>query len=322
MPKDCPLCRNPIQNEMVDYSLPGARVDCEICGRYRVSEYLMQGIYEQRNAPWTHPEITPQRLALASGAVRELAEAGADPFVEDLDELVVSIVVPEDPLEQIDRLVLYVLGRIGTAAEYVSINPHTDRSVVYALDDNEFHFVLTKAVDLGYLERSAGEDRYRLTLDSWRRAKELKRNRRDSAQAFVAMWFQPDMNTAFQDGIRPALEEAGYRPLRIDMAEHNDKIDDRIVAEIRKSGLLVADFTGQRGGVYFEAGFALGLGIPVIWTCREDELGNVHFDTRQYNHIVWTTPDDLRIKLRNRIEATLPNRPRTHSTALRLRGAQ
>jgi nucleoside 2-deoxyribosyltransferase len=123
------------------------------------------------------------------------------------------------------------------------------------------------------------------------------------------MWFHPDMDLTFQVRICPALEETGYRPLRVDMAEHNEKIDDRIVAEIRKSGLVIADFTGQRGGVYFEAGFALGLGLPVIWSCRADQIDQVHFDTRQYNHIVWTTPDDLRVKLRNRIEATLPNRP-------------
>jgi hypothetical protein len=43
--------------------------------------------------------------------------------------------------------------------------------------------------------------------------------------------------------------------------------------------LLVADFTGQRGGVYWEAGFAQGLGIPVIRTCKSDELWKLHFDT-------------------------------------------
>jgi len=30
----------------------------------------------------------------------------------------------------------------------------------------------------------------------------------------------------------------------------------------------------------------MGLGRQVIWTCRDDDLKNVHFDTRQYNHIV------------------------------------
>jgi nucleoside 2-deoxyribosyltransferase len=111
---------------------------------------------------------------------------------------------------------------------------------------------------------------------------------------------------AYEKGIAPALEQAGYQPTRIDLQEHNDKIDDRIIAEIRRCGLLIADFTGQRGGVYFEAGFAMGLGLPVIWTCRSDDVGDLHFDTRQYNHIVWDDPQDLKNKLLNRILATLP----------------
>ena len=78
-----------------------------------------------------------------------------------------------------------------------------------------------------------------------------------------------------------------------------------IVAEIRRSSLLVADFTGHRGGVYFEAGLAMGLGIPVIWTCRTDCVSELHFDTRQYNHIVWTDVPELKTKLVNRIAATV-----------------
>lgn len=51
---------------------------------------------------------------------------------------------------------------------------------------------------------------------------------------------------------------------------------------------MLADFTGHRGGVYFEAGFAKGLNLEVIWTCKEDDLVNLHFDIRQYNCIVWS----------------------------------
>lgn len=69
---------------------------------------------------------------------------------------------------------------------------------------------------------------------------------------------------------------------------------------------MVADFTGHRHGVYFEAGFAMGLGIPVIWLCQEDEIDKTHFDTRQYNHILWNSAEDLYQKLLNRIQATVP----------------
>ena len=68
---------------------------------------------------------------------------------------------------------------------------------------------------------------------------------------------------------------------------------------------VIAEFTGQRHGVYFEAGFAYGLGLPVIWCCRKDDVDKLHFDTRQYNHIVWDNIEDFKSKLVNRIKATI-----------------
>jgi len=94
----------------------------------------------------------------------------------------------------------------------------------------------------------------------------------------------------------------------VDQDPHNEKIDDRIMAEIRRSGLLIADVTNHRPGVYFEAGFALGLGIPVFWTCRETDIDAAHFDTRQYNHVVWANSEELKEKLANRIAANITGR--------------
>jgi nucleoside 2-deoxyribosyltransferase len=67
----------------------------------------------------------------------------------------------------------------------------------------------------------------------------------------------------------------------------------KIITEIKNSRFIIADVTHQRAGVYFEAGYALGLGLPVIWSVRDDDLNNVHFDTRQYNHIVWESEAHL-----------------------------
>ena len=140
----------------------------------------------------------------------------------------------------------------------------------------------------------------------------------DSSQAFVAMWFDPSMDEIYDKGFCPAIKQAGYKALRIDRKPHLNKIDDEVIADIRRSRFVVADFThgasGARGSVYFEAGFAFGLDIPVIYTCREDMLKKLHFDTRQYPHIGWETDkmDEFRTELQNRIEALIgrgPNRP-------------
>ena len=154
--------------------------------------------------------------------------------------------------------------------------------------------------------------RCRVTVEGYRQIAEQE-SHIATVQAFVAMWFHGSMNDAFELGIEPAIETAGYAPLRIDQKPDVNKIDDEIIAEIRRSRFLVADFThgeeGARGGVYFEAGFAQGLGIPVIYTCRNDMVDKLHFDTRQYAHIVWETPDDLRKSLLKRILARIGEGP-------------
>ena len=155
--------------------------------------------------------------------------------------------------------------------------------------------------------------RYQLTPEGWIRYELLTARATDSTQGFVAMWFNDDVKAAYDDGIAPAIRAAGYKPLRIDSLEHNGKVDDRIIAEIRRSRFLVADFSCEkekaRGGVYYEAGFAEGIGIDIFWTVRAQSIKDLHFDTRQYNHIVWTNPADLREKLKNRIVAVLGQGP-------------
>ena len=131
--------------------------------------------------------------------------------------------------------------------------------------------------------------------------------RTDSAQAFVAMWFDDSVKDVYDDAIKPAIVAAGYDPFRIDREHFSDTITDKIIAEIRRSRFLVSDFThgndGARGSVYYEAGFAHGLNIPVIFTARKGT--KPHFDTSTYPHICWK-PDDLpafRTALTNRILA-------------------
>ena len=135
----------------------------------------------------------------------------------------------------------------------------------------------------------------------------------DSSQAFVAMWFDSSMNDVYEKGFKLGIEDAKYKPFRIDRKEHINKIDDEIIAEIRRSRFLVADFTqgsdGARGGVYYEAGFAHGHALPAIFSCRQDAVETLHFDTNHYNHIVWSTPQELRDKLKIRILAIMGEGP-------------
>ena len=194
-----------------------------------------------------------------------------------------------------------------------------------SVDSHELMSLLNYLKERGYIEHSGLKNNPRgecsLTVEGYIRLEEIEKPNQDSTKVFVAMWFDPSMDEVWDKGIKPAIAEAGYEPVRIDQKEHMNKIDDEIIAEIRRSRFVVADFThgkindkslskkkrGARGGVYYEAGFAQGLGIGVIFTCREDQIDDVHFDTRQYPHIRWSRPEELKNALKNRIPALYGN---------------
>ena len=153
---------------------------------------------------------------------------------------------------------------------------------------------------------------YRVTVDGHAEIAR-KATAMDSNKVFVAMWFDKCVDGAYYQGIGPAIRAAGYNPVRIDNIEHTGQIEDAILAEIHKSKFIVADLTeghaGTRGGVYFEAGFAFGLGLPVIYTCRRDKFDLVHFDTNHQAQILWSDYADLKTRLQNRIEGVIGGGP-------------
>jgi nucleoside 2-deoxyribosyltransferase len=151
-----------------------------------------------------------------------------------------------------------------------------------------------------------------LTLKGVERADAVTRLRPQEENAFVAMWFDPVMDPAYE-AMKRALEACGYDgPFRVSDPDHDKtvdgpdytpKIDDRIMAGIRRARFIIADATGARPAVYYEAGFAEGLGTPIIWTCKKDSAkDDPTFDTRQLEHIFWTDENDLEEKLKAKIQ--------------------
>jgi nucleoside 2-deoxyribosyltransferase len=199
---------------------------------------------------------------------------------------------------------LEYLGRTSKRpGDKVSLTPS-----IYPLFDaqesGELTYLLETLAERGDILRVDGA-RWILKAAGWERLDPLSPGG-VSGTCFVAMAFAPELDPAFDDGIRPAVEnDCQMAVVRVDRVEHNGVVTDLIIASIRSAQVVVADVTLQRSGVYFEAGFALGLPRTVIWSVRHDDLVNVHFDTRQYSHVVWETPTELRAKLAARIRATV-----------------
>ncbi len=178
-------------------------------------------------------------------------------------------------------------------------------SLFYSKDVNQRDYVIKELEKKGYIIQRNDKYICQIASKGWQRLSELDKTTTDSNQAFVAMWFNDSMKDIYENGIKKAIEESGYDPLKINDKPHNNSITNEIIAEIKRSKFMVADFTGLRAGVYYEAGFARGLGKEVISIVQEDDLKKLHFDTKQINHITYKDAGDLYKKLLNHIRATI-----------------
>jgi len=275
----CPICHRELSENLrkSDYGNI-VHVVCSYCGNFKITSHVLLRVLserQQKNDPDMDMSIALRHLS--SGAADEIDIKG-----ENYEKIKGSIRIPSDPLEVLDLLMLYC-GRKATRFNVGITVPKSDIPLLYVHDDNEMQAVLMMAQELEYIGQYHSEQKnyvFTLQVKGWEKIILLRKVRPESKQVFIAMKFgDPVLDEICKEAIVPAVEQCGYYAFRIDQIQHNDKICDRIISEIKQSAFVIADFTMHRGGVYFEAGFAKGLGIPVIWTCRDDDFDNLHFDT-------------------------------------------
>lgn len=303
----CPICHREIDErwpvKIYDHGRT-ALVFCSFCGNLQITgnelitELTCNQMIEKK------PDL---EMSIALRQVRPGAYKAIKINKENYDDIKQSVTIPSDPNDKLDLLMLHCMSKANRAGE-VTI-PYSDITLLYIRDRDEMEAILNMASELGLIKDSESQNdnySFSLTHKGWLRIVLLYENGRPSRKVFVAMKFGDDkLDEVYKKAIVPAIENCGYQASRIDNVHHNDKICDKIESEIKESAFVVADFTGHRGGVYFEAGYAKALHIPVIFTCRDDDFAHLHFDTRQYNHIKWKSYEDLKTKLEDRINETI-----------------
>jgi len=213
-----------------------------------------------------------------------------------------SVSVPK----KLEKLLQLIADKTIFPGRFVSIDGELEAPLINALNPSEVDYLLDCLKANGYILRDSSNGE-RVTAAGWQQLMPPVAVGGIPGTCFVAMSFDPALKSVFDEAIYPAAKVCGFEANRIDRKLHNGDINDAILAEIKKSQFVIADFTGHRQGVYFEAGFARGLGREVIWCCSKADFEKTHFDTNHYSHIVWNSISDLSEQLRNRILATIPN---------------
>lgn len=295
----CFLCRADRIEDLCsssDYRKNQTRYRCTRCGTVLVHDTL-----------WSENGLdTSFRPHLISGYTRELTEKNRDPVLltaESIYTVLGDASIPRTPSQKLDKLIKH-FGAVSDEFGYPhQVDAMFDYSLGYAVGPSEFVELLRCLEEQGYVKMLAAPFRFSLSLLGVEKVEELRHAGPDSRKVFVAMWFDNSMDSVYDKGIALGIDDAGYEPFIIKKTELITKIDDAIIAGIKESRFMVADFTKHRPNVYYEAGLADGLGIPVVRMCEVGQVKKLHFDTRQFSHIVWKDPEDLRQRLYNRIKA-------------------
>ncbi len=124
----------------------------------------------------------------------------------------------------------------------------------------------------------------------------------ENIDCFIAMAFD-EKTKLIREVIKRAISSTGYKPIIIDEVHlPSDKtIPSGIMEGIKRAKFVIADFTFHKNGVYFESGIAIGAGKPVIYLCEEKEFEKAHFDTKQLQHIIYKTHEELKSRLKIKI---------------------
>jgi nucleoside 2-deoxyribosyltransferase len=118
------------------------------------------------------------------------------------------------------------------------------------------------------------------------------------------------MDRVVKECFKPAVKAAGFKLRVLTEGQPAGLIDDQLRVALRTARFVIADLTHDNNGAYWEAGFAEGLGRPVIYTCRKQKWDRAksHFDTSHLNTIIWDPENlqDAATRLTATIRATLP----------------
>jgi hypothetical protein len=305
----CLVCQRPVRPPIPNQD--PVVWDCAGCGYFSVPSALVEPVEAALQAdPGLRPRLS-QVLRLAAdrspaGHVEpllppEVDAAALDPLLRDRAS------VAPFPRTLGDRLDLALIWFAGAAGSLGAPAEVVDQSAFLARIGLTAGYVqahLDAMHKYGWIDSpavSGQNSRYQVTLTAlgWARVEAIENGLPDSTLVFLALSnrYVANGEPADPDGLGAALRDAIAAALPAPLSAYrveNDhsavNITDEIVANIRRARFVVADLTCARPNVYFEAGLAMGLGKPVVFTRRAGETA--HFDVAAYKIIEWA-PGEL-----------------------------
>ena len=309
----CPVCSTQMKARRHDYGNK-AYFDCPRCGLFgltRAAEVTLPGLLTDR-----------RKAAILSYVISRTESKGPDTFLLDSDlcKKIIETGTLPTPQEQAENLIRWLGANLQGPGETLQISFVEHGAIIGARSESGFLFVVNGLMTSGLLVGQhirmtlSAISEVTLTFAGWERFEQLRRGTPSGRKAFMAMDYRNlILSRLVNDYFRAAAKETGFDLRRLDDEPPAGLIDDRLRVEIQSSRFLIVDLTDRNAGAYWEAGYAEGLGKPVIYTCEESKFEEAsHFDTNHHLHVLWNEndPDAAVKKLKTTIRATIPEATR------------
>ena len=289
-------------------------ISCERCGEFKIT------------ADSLREQDMSERISnvgyILSGLARELYETrGTTPIftTKNFEEYAKNYPVPD--INSIEEKIKKLLQRLRKKTEYFGqeIDLGDIETVVplaYAKNSSELMALFAlmtekKLATIGVTTNSQddGLRRVKITLsaNAWDITNTSRKENTESDRGFIATWFDDSMNASI-DEIEKAITDCGFKAICLRHEHFSERIMDKALGEIRQSRFIVADLTGKKESVFFEAGFAHGLGIEIIYIYREHDgeaKSQLEFYMRHYQCYGYRNPSELKEILKNAISARI-----------------
>ncbi len=291
---NCKICNkqspnSPMHNQIVT-------IDCDICGKYQFDTTFMTDTYTDQSLFYK-----VQCWIYEQNKFHDIK-----PLINQ--EVFDKVIQSRD--KKIKEKYNSVLKKLAKTKENSTLDSHFFKGC-WIKNDEEFEKIIRKAVDENYIICDIHDTTMQshimfgsLTFDGLEYIESLEQPNKSSKKIFIAFNFHDDLTQIFNITIKNAIKKLGFHCIIVnqDTSDPNKPISDEIISELKSSRIVIADFTNHSNSVYFESGFAMGMNLPIIWTCKKGHENELSFDTRQYPHIIWSDKNNLKKQIINRIK--------------------
>lgn len=239
-------------------------------------------------------------LHIISAYIREKTDCGEAVYLSagDLEPIAGSPKTPVTIEDKGSRLLQFLYRHSDAPGHPVMIHPlSSSYNLTYSPNLQELVYIIDKLATEQLLIREGMN--FQLTQQGWNEAaasaggKKLK-------PCCVLLGGDEEQYSLWQDNLLPVIGQYGYLP---EILRHPARPESGqyTLGQLAESRLIVADLTGRPAGVYFAAGYALGLDIPVIWTVHSSSAAQLDVQLQDIRPLVWDTAEELAVLIRQKL---------------------